>query len=212
MGTAIQNTPEWFSARLGRVTGSRVADLVARTKSGPSASRAHYLAQLVSERLTGQTSDSFTNTPMQWGVDHEDEARRAYTFRTGRTVTLTGFEQHPTIRMAGASPDGFVDLDGLVEIKCPNTSTHVDTFVSGKIPAKYEIQMLWQLACTGRSWCDFVSYDPRLPEAMCLFITRIEHDEARIGDLENEVRVFLTEVDEQVALMHCAARALEEAA
>lgn len=195
MGLVIQNTPDWFSLRLGQVTGSRVADIVARTKTGYSTSRANYLAQLVSERLTGQTSESFASAPMQWGIDHEAEARRAYAFRCDRQVALTGFVQHPTIKMAGASPDGLVGSDGLVELKCPNTATHIETLVTGAIPARYETQMLWQLACTGRDWCDFVSYDPRLPEGMCLLVSRLAYDEDRIAQLEDEVRLFLGEVD-----------------
>jgi putative phage-type endonuclease len=194
----IQNTPEWFSLRLGQVTGSRVADIVARTKTGYSASRANYLAQLVSERLTGRPGEGFTSAPMQWGIDHEAEARRAYGFRTGRRVELVGYVPHPAIAMAGASPDGLVGADGLVEIKCPNTATHIETLVSGRIPAKYEIQMLWQLASTGRAWCDFVSYDPRLPEATSLFVTRLPYNEERIAEIEAEVPFFLGEVDDLV--------------
>ena len=198
MNLIIQNTPEWFSLRLGQVTGSRVADIVARTKTGYSTSRANYLAQLVSERLTCRPGDGYTNAPMQWGIDHEAEARRAYAFRYDMVVELAGFVSHPTIAKAGASPDGFVGSDGLVEIKCPNTATHIETFVTGKIPAKYEIQMLWQMASTGRRWCDFVSYDPRLPEAMALFVQRLSYDEERIAEIEAEVRFFLREVDELV--------------
>ena len=212
MGLVIQNTPEWFSLRLGHVTGSRIADIVSRTKTGYSASRANYLAQLVSERLTGQNGESYTNAPMQWGIDHEAEARRAYAFRFNRTVAETGFVSHPTIKMAGASPDGLVGDDGLVEIKCPNTATHIETFVTGTIPAKYEAQMLWQMACTGRGWCDFVSYDPRLPEAMCLFVSRLTYNEDRIAELEDEVRMFLFEVDILVQRMQRAAQARTEAA
>ena len=195
MNMIAQNTQEWLDLRLGHVTASRVADVVARTKAGYSASRANYLAQLVAERLTGKGGENFTNAPMQWGTDHEPEGRRAYTFRHGRPVVLASFVRHPTIKMAGASPDGFVETDGLVEIKCPNTATHVETFLTGKIPAKYETQMLWQMACTGREWCDFVSYDPRLPEAMCLFVSRISYDAERIAELEEEVRLFLGEVN-----------------
>jgi putative phage-type endonuclease len=212
MGLVIQNTPEWFSLRLGQVTGSRVAEIIARTKTGYSTSRANYLAQLVSERLTGLGGESFTSAPMQWGIDHEAEARRAYSFRTNRAVTLTGFVPHPTIKMAGASPDGLAENDGLVEIKCPNTATHIETFVTGKIPAKYETQMLWQMACTGRGWCDFVSYDPRLPEAMCLFVSRLSYDEDRIAELESEVRFFLHEVDELVERMQRVTKSRTEAA
>ena len=212
MSLIIQNTPEWFSLRLGHVTGSRIADILARTKTGYSTSRANYLAQLVSERLTGQTGEGYTSAPMQWGIDHEDTARRAYAFRYDRPVSLASFVAHPTIRLAGASPDGLVGTDGLVEIKCPNTATHIDTFVSGKIPAKYELQMFWQMACTGRGWCDFVSYDPRLPENMCLFVKRLDYDEDRIAEIEAEVRAFLVEVDDMVERMQDAAKLATEAA
>lgn len=204
----LQNTPEWFSQRLGQVTGSRVADIVARTKTGYSTSRANYLAQLASERLTDQGGEGFTSGPMQWGIDHEDQARRAYAFRHGQSVEACGFVPHPAIGMSGASPDGLIGADGLVEIKCPTTATHIETFVSAKIPARYEIQMLWQMACTGRAWCDFVSYDPRLPEAMCLFVSRLERDQQRIGVIEDEVRLFLAEVDALVARMQRAAHTL----
>lgn len=212
MGLIVQNTPEWFRQRLGHVTGSRIADIVARTKTGYSTSRANYLAQLVSERLTGQSGESFTNGPMQWGIDHEAEARRAYAFRYNRSVDLAGFVPHPTIKMAGASPDGLVGEDGLVEIKCPNTATHIETFVTGVIPAKYEAQMHWQMASTGRGWCDFVSYDPRLPEAMCLFVSRLTYSEDRIAELEDEVRLFLREVDALVERLQRVARTRTEAA
>jgi putative phage-type endonuclease len=199
MTLVIQNTPEWFHLRLGQVTSSRVADIVARTKSGYSTSRANYLAQLLSERLTAVPIEGFTSGPMQWGIDHEAEARAAYEFRFDRSVRLADFVPHPTIAMSGASPDGFIGENGLVEIKCPNTSTHLDTLIGGAIPVKYEIQMLWQMACTGRKWSDFVSFDPRLPESMALFVKRFERDETRIAELEEEVRSFLWELDRMIA-------------
>ena len=198
MTSLIQGSPEWFAARLGRVTSSRVADIVARTKTGYSTSRANYLAQLLSERLTGTTGEGFTNAAMQWGIDHEAEARSAFEFRFDRNVTLIGFADHPTIAMSGASPDGLLENDGLVEIKCPNTATHIETLLSGAVPQKYETQMMWQMACTGRQWCEFISYDPRLPEAMALFVKRISRDEDRIAELEAEVRSFLNELDSTI--------------
>lgn len=194
MDNLIQGTDEWKAARCGLVTASRVADVIAKTKSGYSASRANYKAQLVAERLSGEVSDGFTNAAMQWGTEKEPEARSAYEFITSHTVTETGFAPHPSIEMTGASPDGLVNEDGLVEIKCPNTATHIETLLGGSIPAKYETQMLWQMACTGRKWCDFVSYDPRMPASMQLFIKRMDRDDARIAELEHEVVSFLEEV------------------
>ncbi len=193
-----QGSDDWFAARLGRVTASRVADVIAKTKSGYAATRANYAAQLVAERLTGKVQESYTNTAMQWGTDQEPEARAAYEFLTGRSVTELGFAAHPTIDMSGASPDGLVGEDGLVEIKCPNTATHIETLLGGGVPGKYQAQMFWQMACTGRKWCDFVSYDPRLPEDMQVFIHRLQRDDTEIARLEDEVKSFLFEVDQTV--------------
>lgn len=199
MSNIIQGSPEWFSQRLGKVTASRVADVVAKTKSGWGASRANYMAELIAERLTGETAERFTNAAMQWGTDCEPDARMAYEFRTDATVIQTGFVSHPSIGMTGASPDGMVDADGLIEIKCPNTATHIDTLLGQSVPAKYETQMQWQMACTGRAWCDFASFDPRLPEAMRLFVSRVLRDEKRIAELETLVAAFLAEIDGKVA-------------
>lgn len=193
-----QGTPEWFAQRLGKVTASRVADVIAKTKSGYSASRANYMAQLVAERLTGNTQESFSSSAMQWGTNTEPEARSAYVFHADCDVEEIGFAPHPTITMSGASPDGLIGDDGMCEIKCPNTSTHIETLLGGKVPEKYVTQMQWQMACTGRKWCDFVSYDPRMPERMRLFIQRVPRDDKRIDELESEVVGFLAEVDEQV--------------
>lgn len=194
----VQGTDEWLSIRLGKVTASRVADVIARTKTGPSASRANYMAELVAERLTGARSETFTNAAMAWGTYNEPEARLAYEFRTDVTVEQVGFISHPIIEMSGASPDGLVATDGLVEFKCPNTATHIDTLLTGSIPGKYETQMLWQMACTGRAWCDFASFDPRLPEEMRLFVKRFARDDARIAEMEEQVREFLFELDTTV--------------
>lgn len=193
-----QGSADWFAIRLGKVTASRVSDVIARTKSGPSASRANYAAQLIAERLSGEVAESFSNFAMQWGTDQEPDARLAYEFRTDAEVEQIAFVPHPTIEMSGASPDGLVGADGLVEIKCPNTATHLETLITGTIPGKYETQMLWQMACTGRQWCDFVSYDPRLPENMRLFVKRLPRDDARIAELESEVTGFLFEIDATV--------------
>ena len=198
MHGVVQGTDDWFAARLGKATASKVADIVARTKSGYAASRANYMAQLVAERLTGMVAESYTNAAMQWGTQQEPAARSAYEFYVGADVTEVGFVQNPTISMSGASPDGFVGDDGLVEIKCPNTATHIDTLLGKSIDGKYITQMQWQMACTGRQWCDFASYDPRMPETMSLFVTRIERDNGRIEELEHEVRAFLTETAKKV--------------
>lgn len=195
----VQGSPEWFAARLGRVTASRVADVIARTKSGWGASRANYAAQLVAERLTKTVAETFTNDAMRWGTEQEPFARAAYEFYRDADVTEVGFVEHPRIAMSGASPDGLVGADGLVEIKAPNTATHIETLLGGAAPAKYLCQVQWQMACTGRPWCDFVSFDPRLPAEMRLFVRRVERDAARINELEDAVAAFLAEVDATVA-------------
>lgn len=194
-----QGTPEWFAARCGKVTASRVADVIAKTKSGYGGSRAAYMGQLIAERLTGEVAESFCSSAMKWGTDMEPEARAAYAFRMDADVQLVGFVDHPTIPMAGASPDGLVGEDGLVEIKCPNTATHIDTLLSQRVPQKYVTQMMWQMACTGRQWCDYCSFDPRLPESMRLFVFRLARDEQAIRELEDEVSRFIAELDAKVA-------------
>jgi len=193
-----QGTPEWFAQRLGKVTASRVADIIAKTKTGVAASRGNYLAQLVAERLTGQAADSFKSGAMQHGTETEPMARMAYETETGQMVTEVAMIQHPKIEMAGASPDGLVGEDGLVEIKCPNTSTHIATLMADKAPSGYMAQMQWQMACTGRAWVDFVSFDPRMPEDMQLFIKRVPRDEKLIAEYEAEVIKFLAEVQDTV--------------
>jgi putative phage-type endonuclease len=191
----VQGSDEWFAARLGKVTASRVADVIARTKSGYSTSRANYAAELIVERLTGQRTESFTNAAMQWGTDNEPAAREAYEFQTGTWVDQVGFIVHPKIPESGASPDGLVGTDGMLEIKAPNTATHLDTLTSGKPAGKYITQMQWQMACAGRAWCDFASYDPRLPEELRLFVVRIDRDDEMIAELEREVVAFLGEIE-----------------
>lgn len=188
-----QRTEEWFKARLGRVTASRIADVCAKTKTGPSASRASYMAQLIAETLTGNPPEPFTNAAIEWGVEHEAEARDAYSAKTGELVEEVGFIQHPTLQ-AGASPDGYVN-EGLIEIKCPNTQTHLDYIYDGKPPTKYVQQMQFQMACTGRPWCDFVSYDPRLPENLRLLIIRVPRDDKMIADMESAVTEFINEMN-----------------
>lgn len=194
----IQGSDEWLAARLGKVTASRVADLMARTKTGWSASRDNYMAELICERLTGQTAERFSNAAMQWGTDTEPQARAAYEFITGNAVEEVGFVEHPSILMAGASPDGLVGDDGLVEIKCPNTATHIETLLGEKVPAKYRTQMLWQIACTGRAWCDFVSFDPRLPADMQLWAVRVFPGPGELSAIEAAVQEFLREIDAKI--------------
>jgi len=189
-----QRTDDWFAARLGKVTASKIADVMARTKTGYSASRANYAAQLVTERLTGRREEGFTNAAMQWGTDTEPQARAMYELETGATVIECGFFDHPVIVMTGASPDGLVGDDGLVEIKCPNSATHISTLRGDPIADKYVKQMQWQMACTGRKWCDFASFDPRLPDAMQLHVQRVSRDDAMIAEIEAAVFDFLQEV------------------
>lgn len=193
-----QRTDEWFIERLGKVTASRVADVIAKTKSGYSTSRANYMAELICERLTGRRGESFQSAAILWGVEQEANARAAYEAKTGELVVETGFTPHGTIPMTGASPDGLVQNDGLVELKCPLSATHIETLLGGTVPGKYITQMQWQMACTGRQWCDFVSYDPRLPENMQLFIQRVPRDNVMIGTLETEVKMFLAELDAKI--------------
>ncbi|MEN3973077.1 lambda exonuclease family protein [Sphingomicrobium sp. XHP0235] len=193
-----QGSAEWFACRLGKVTASKLSDVMATVKSGEAAGRRNYRAQLVAERLSGQAADTFTNAAMQWGTDTEAAAREAYERETLTPVVEVGFADHPTIPNSGASPDGLVGDDGLVEIKCPNTATHIDTLGGKPIDRKYLLQIQWQMACTGRAWCDFVSFDPRMPETMALSIQRVERDDTLIAEMEEAVTAFLGEVDTTV--------------
>lgn len=193
-----QGTDEWHQARLGRVTASRLADVLAKVKSGEAAIRANYRAELIAERLTGVPAQSFTNAAMEWGTEHEPYARGLYEVTKDVLVDQVGFAVHPTIEQAGASPDGCVGDDGLVEIKCPQTATHIATLLSGVAPSKYIPQMQWQMACTGRKWCDFCSYDPRLSDKLKLFVVRVERDDEKIAEMETEVRKFLAEIEDTI--------------
>jgi putative phage-type endonuclease len=200
-----QGTEEWFAARCGKVTASRMADVMAKGRGGAeAATRKNYRAQLVAERLTGKVADSFSSAAMQWGTDTEPQARAAYEFYSGQTVTECGFVDHPTIPMTGASPDAFAGSDGLVEIKCPNTATHIDTLLNDVVPKKYVLQMHWQMACTGRSWCDFVSFDPRMPEDMALYVRRVEYNDELCPT--EDVHAFLHEVAQAVTELQMRCR------
>ena len=190
-----QGSTEWHLQRLGKVTASRVADVLSKGKSGESASRKNYRTELVVQRLTGVPGESFTNAAMEWGTKTEPLARIAYEAEMGVFVNQESFVEHPTIANFGCSPDGVIG-DGLIEIKCGNSSTHIDWMLDGKPPAKYIPQMQCQMAVTGRQWCDFVSFDPRLPDDLQLFVVRLERDQEYIEAMEAEVQKFLSEVDE----------------
>lgn len=199
-----QRTEEWFQQRLGKVTASRISDVIAKTKTGVSTSRQNYLVQLVSERLTGKKGDSFVNQAMLDGIERESAARELYERTRGVSVTEVGFFDHPIIKNSGASPDGAVNAEedgkyaGLIEIKCPIETTHTNTLMSKSVPSKYIPQMQWQLACTGAKWVDFVSYNPNFPEELQLFVARVDRDDTYIGELEAEVVKFLDEVEQTI--------------
>ena len=196
-----QLSAEWFAQRLGKVTASRVSDVMAKAKSGPAASRKNYLMQLLCERLTGKREEGYTNAAMQRGIDLEPLARSAYEIHTGNVVMEAEFCIHPDFPDTGASPDGFVGLDGLIEIKCPNTAQHVACLRSGEPDSKYWWQMQHQMWCTGRDWCDFVSFDDRMPEPLQLFVARGMRDEQAIATMADEVLEFLGELEKLVTEM-----------
>ena len=196
-----QRSDEWKKLRLGLPTASRMADLMARTKSGYGASRANLMASLIAERLTGVPAEYYQNAAMQWGTDHEDEAVAAYSFYRNMSVEKVSFVKHPKME-SGASPDVLVGTDGLAEIKCPLTATHIETLLGGTVPEKYVLQMQWQMACTGRQWCDFVSYDPRMPEHLRLFVKRVLRDEKIIAEISSEVFKFLHEMETKLEALN----------
>lgn len=194
-----QGTPEWHAMRCGKVTASRVADVMRSGRGGaPSASRARYMGELVAERLTGVPYESFKSAEMQRGNEIEAEAVSAYAFICGAQCDRIAFVDHPSIEMAGASPDALIGDDGLAEFKCPASHTHIQTLLSDKIDGDYVRQMQWQMACTGRQWCDFVSYDPRLPTEMALYVRRLQRDDAAIAAMEIAVSQFLFETSMMV--------------
>lgn len=195
-----QGTTAWLHARAGKITASRIADVMAKTKTGWGASRKNYAAQLIAERLTGVPQESgFTNAAMQWGTETEPRARAMYEFTSGQMVTETGFVPHPTITGSGASPDGLVSTDGLLEIKCPNTATHLETLEGAPIADKYVKQMHWQMICCQRDWCDFVSFDPRLPDSLQMVVQHVPLDPELAEQITKDVSDFNTEINERVA-------------
>jgi len=193
-----QRSEEWFAARCGSLGASQLNEALATTKNGWGASRENIKNRIIAERLTGTPTESFANAAMQWGVDQEDNARKAYEAHTGTFVDEMGIAFHPVLKHTHASPDGLVGDDGLLEIKCPNTTTHIETLKSQKVPSKYMNQMLWQMRCVDRQWCDYVSFDPRLPQHLQLFVKRVERDDAAIAELEAKVAEFLTEVEKEI--------------
>ena len=199
--TIEQGSPEWHQMRLGKVTASRVADILAKTKTGPSASRQNYLIELAIQRTTGIIQESYSNAAMEWGTQTEPQARVAYEVDTNNFVDQIAFIDHSSIKWFGCSPDGLVSDKGLLEIKCPSSSQHWEYFKAKKPPQKYFIQMQAQLAVTNRDWCDFVSFDPRMPERSQLLVVRVDRDEAFIAEMEAEIKKFLDEVEVEVNLM-----------
>jgi putative phage-type endonuclease len=192
----VQGTDAWKMLRLGKVTASRVKDIVATTKTGYSTSRDKYMTQLLLERLTNSVAESYSNDAMTWGVENEKYARAAYEQKMGVLVDEVAFVNHPTIEQSGASPDGIVG-EGLVELKCPMSHTHLESILGG-IDDQYKVQVQWQMACTGAKWTDLCSFDPRFPAELQLVIKRFERDDAFIATLEKEVIKFLAELDDKV--------------
>jgi len=197
-----QRTDDWYAARLGKVTASSLYKVLAKTKTGYGADRGNYMTQLVLERVTGTKADSYTNAAMQWGIDQEPFARAAYEASRGVMVDEVGFIPHPTIEAAGASPDGLVGDDGMVEIKCPDSKTALECWLAeNPVESKYFAQMQWQMRCADRSWCDYVVFDPRMPAKAQLFVVRVLRDDKWLADVESEVIKFLAEVDAKVAAL-----------
>lgn len=194
-----QRSPEWFAARCGKVTASRLYDVMTRTKSGYAASRQNYMAELICQRLTGKPEEGFTNAAMMRGTELEPVAREMYALNEfDAVISEVGLIDHPTIAGFAASPDGLVNDDGLIEIKCPNTWTHLQTLKTGVPKRQYLLQMHAQMMCTGRKWCDFVSFDDRLPPELAYFKTRINFDEVLAEEIEQEVVKFLTELETEI--------------
>lgn len=194
-----QGTPEWRAARAGLVTASRMCDVTAKIKSGEAAARRDYRAQIVAETLTGEPQErAFMNDEMRWGVENEPMAVAAVEMALNVLTDTVGLVIHPTIERAGASPDRLIGADGVLEVKCPKTATHLQYLMDGVLPKDYEPQVMWQLACTGRKWAEFASYDPRLPADLQLFRIRVQRNDARIAELEREVLALLEDVDKML--------------
>lgn len=195
---APQQTSDWLKERVGHCTASRFSDVLSKIKSGEAKERSKYRIQLVTERLTGAPTVGFQNAAMLWGTQTEPEARMAYESERGAMVIETGFLKHATIPWCGASPDGLIGEDGMLELKCPESTTHLEWMEAAKVPAKHVPQIQGQMAVTGRRWVDFASYDPRFPDGLQLFIVRVPRDDAYIKALEAEVMDFLAGAEEMV--------------
>jgi hypothetical protein len=199
---AAQRSPEWFAARVGRLTGSVASDMLATIKSGEAAARRDLRTKLVVERLTGQSQeDGFVNAAMTWGIEHEADAFAAYEAHSGSVVRRTGFLCADGL-MVGCSLDGDVDgFGGIMELKCPKSATHLGYLKDGKVPANHLPQIWHNLWVTGAEWCDFASYDPRFPEGLRLFVCRVPRVEIDVLAYSKQAEKFLAEVDEEVAAL-----------
>jgi len=195
--TILQRSEGWFADRCGKVTASRIKDIDAKPVKGKKYNA--LTLTILSERITGVQEETKTTDPMQWGIDQEPYAIAAYENETGNFVKGTGLIDHPVIKLSGASPDGLVNLDGQIEVKCPSTATHLNTLLTKEIPVEYIPQITWQLACTRREWCDFVSYDPRLPEHLQLVVIRVNAEDLDIAGIEQSVIRFNQKIDQIIA-------------
>ena len=199
----VQGTPEWLAARTGRITASRMSAVMAKGKAGaPSTTRAAVMGELIAEYLTGQPTEGYTNADMQRGTDLEPAARAAYEVAKGLMVREVGLVLHPNNERFGASPDGVVDDDGLLEIKCPRTHVHIEYMLAGKPPTQYLPQMAWQAACCERKWVDFASYCPAMPDGLRLFVARYVPTPSYIAELESEASAFLGEMMAKIKQLH----------
>lgn len=197
-----QGTPEWMAERAGRVTASALSNvMMAKSTAGYQ----NYMAQLICERLTGEPVETFKSAAMEHGNETEPQARAFYELETGNDVVECGFIQHPTLTYSGASPDGLIGELGLVEIKCPQPAKHIKNLMGGTIDKAYALQMQWQMECTGREWCDFVSFNPSFPDHLRLHITRVVRDAERIEEIKAAVTTFLAEMDAKMRVLEARA-------
>jgi putative phage-type endonuclease len=191
-----QQSAQWYQERIGKLTASSMAAAMDYLKNGtPSAKRRDLQVAIVAERMTDIIREAYVNAAMTWGSEHEAEAKLMYVERTGNAVMPAPFCPHPTIENFGASPDGFIGHDGLLETKCPTSTTFVRWKLAGDVPAEHKPQMLAQLACTGRKWVDFAAFDPRMPENRRLIIHRYAPPPDEIASVEAAAIKFLDEVD-----------------
>ncbi|OPB29553.1 lambda exonuclease family protein [Bartonella sp. WD12.1] len=200
-----QRTPEWFRARLGKVTASNIDSIVDKTSKGsPTSKYENYKIKLIAERLTDKAILSYETPAMRWGNEHEDSAIEEYSFIYDTNVTRCGFIPHPTIEMAGASPDGLIGDEGLIEVKCPQETTHTRFLLSGEIKPEYILQMQFQMACTGRKWCDFVSFNPLFTHQVThlrVKALRIPRDDEQIELINKAVETFLAEIEQDMQIL-----------